>query len=84
MSWQDLVISGGSFIITLSLIPTVLAKEKPAPATSLITAAILSIFVVTFASLSLWFTAIVNVFTATLWFTLFFQRLLRKRHPVVK
>lgn len=84
MSWQDIVISGGSLIITLSLIPTVLGKEKPAPTNSLITAILLTIFVVAFASLSLWFTAIVNVFTATLWYILFFQRVLRKRAPVVK
>ena len=83
MSWQDLVVGVGSAVITLSLIPTVLAEEKPALATSLITGTILAIFAITFFTLELWLTAAVNVFTSLLWFTLFFQKVLRK-HPSLK
>lgn len=78
MSWQDLVISAGSAIITIGLIPTVLAQEKPALSTSLITGFLLAVFAITFFTLELWFTAFVNVFTSALWFTLAVQKYRRR------
>ena len=78
MSLQDVVISVGTLIISFSLLATVVAEEKPALSTSLTTGTVLIIFAVTFASIPLWFTAGVNVFTATLWFILAFQRFQRR------
>lgn len=81
MSWQDIVIGGGSAILTIALIPTVFDKQKPALATSLITGGMVTVFVFTFATLSLWFTAAVDIVTASIWFLLAFQRMRQKRVP---
>ena len=74
MIWQDSVLTGGTIIFIVALIPSVLGKDKPAVSTSLPTACVLTVFVVVYASLSLWFAAIANSFTATLWFILALQK----------
>lgn len=75
MQWQDLVLTIGSWILNLSLIPTIRGKQKPELSTSIPYATILSIFVFTFLSLDLKLTAITTLFGALGWIILAFQRL---------
>lgn len=78
MSWQDIVISIGSALLTIGLIPTVVAKEKPAVTTSLTSGTIILVFAATGTTIGLWFTAAVQVITSGLWFVLAYQKAFRK------
>ncbi len=66
-------------MFAIALVPSIVSKDKPAMATSLMVALVLIGFTVTYASLGLWFTTIVTVVTVVLWLTLFVQKLLAKR-----
>ncbi|MDP9211836.1 MAG: hypothetical protein M3N59_01005 [bacterium] len=79
MSWQDIVLSAGSVMFIIALVPSILSRDKPAMATSLMTSLVLIGFTVTYASLELWFTTIITIITVALWLTLFVQKLLAKR-----
>jgi len=74
MPWQDIVFSVGSLIFVFALIPTLRSKEKPAFTTSFITALVLSIFALTYITLSLWGSAFFQGCTAACWFLLAFQK----------
>ncbi|MCL5411436.1 MAG: hypothetical protein M1150_01685 [Patescibacteria group bacterium] len=74
MSWQDFVLTGGSIIFILALIPTVLGKEKPALSTSVITGIVLLIYAFVQSTLSLWFTSVSSVVTGLVWLFLAFQK----------
>ncbi len=77
--WQDYVISIGNIIFVISLIPSVLSKNKPALMTSLLSAVTLFLFVFTFLTLKLWFSAIAQAGSATLWSILAIQVFLEKK-----
>ena len=77
MLWQDWVLSGGSIVFALALIPSVLSQNKPALATSLLTGTILVIFAIVYATLSLWFAAGTPTVTTSLWFVLAVQKHLK-------
>lgn len=79
MSWQDAVIGAGQLIFALALLPSVLGDEKPAPATSLVTAFVLSLFVPTFWSLGLVWAAGCGTIAAVLWWALLVQGLQQRR-----
>lgn len=72
--WQDVVLTIGSLIFALALIPSVRSADKPAPLTSASTAAVLYVFAGVDLTLDLVFTAITTAITAALWTTLLIQR----------
>lgn len=75
--WQDAVLTAGSLVFMLALLPSVLGEDKPAPWTSLTTAATLYVFAGVDMTLGLTFTALTTAGTATLWATLLVQRMRR-------
>lgn len=75
--WQDAVLTVGSLVFMLALLPSVLGEDKPAPWTSLTTAATLYVFAGVDMTLGLTFTALTTVGTASLWATLLVQRMRR-------
>jgi hypothetical protein len=83
MSWQDIVLTIGQICFILALLPSVFGKDKPALATSLMTAGVLVAFCIVNVSLELYFAAITVAFTSLTWFVLAFQVILR-RHPQMK
>jgi len=76
--WQDLLLTVGGLILTIALIPTIRAKEKPQLSTSAITATVLYSFGIVYASLGLWLAFVSIMFNASLWAMLFVQKLRRK------
>lgn len=79
MAWQDLVLGGGNIIFFIALIPSILSPHKPAIATSVMTASVLSIYSVTFFTLDLTFSMLGSALTALAWWTLAYQEF-RKEH----
>jgi len=84
MNWQDILITIGNLAFSISLIPQVYSgfKEKSGPIkyqTSAPTFIFLYTFVFAFYSLHLYFSAVVSVFTGTMWLLLFIQRLIYKK-----
>ena len=82
--WQDIVLSAGSLVFAVALMPSVLSKNKPAALTSALYGSVLLIFVFTYASLSLWYAAITTLLTAILWLILAIQKTLQKSQPTEK
>ena len=77
--WQDIVLAVGSLIFAFALLPSVFSKHKPAVWTSLLTASVMAVFSVTYASLSLWYTASTSTLATTLWFVLAIQKILQTK-----
>jgi hypothetical protein len=77
LTWQDAVLTGGSLVFLLALLPSVLGDDKPAAWTSLTTAAMLYLFAAVDTTLNLTFTALTTVVTASLWGVLLIQRMRR-------
>lgn len=75
--WQDAILTGGSLIFMLALLPSVWGEDKPAPWTSLFTAATLYLFAGVDLTLGLMFTALTTAGTASLWLVLLIQRIRR-------
>jgi len=71
--WQELIFTVGGFVFFLALLPSIFSKDKPAFATSVVTASFLSLFVVAFASLELWWSAIAQAAGALAWWILTLQ-----------
>lgn len=81
---QDTILSAGSLIFVIALIPTILGKDKPAFSTSIVTATVLMVFVGVYASLSLWFSATATAITAICWLTLTLQILVARKNDASK
>lgn len=64
--WQDLIIGAGGVIFTIGLFPSILSNDKPAFATSVINASVLFIMIITYASLGLWLSSVMNAVMSTL------------------
>jgi hypothetical protein len=80
MSWQDYIIAVGNLIFAISLLPSILSQtDKPHLKTSLPTALVLFVFVVTLSTLRLWFSAVATAIAASLWLTLAVQTILAKQ-----
>lgn len=77
--WQDVVLMIGSFICSAALVPTILADHKPHAGTSIITAIVLIIFCICFATLGLWLTMIANSIACIAWVILLVQKLYKIR-----
>jgi hypothetical protein len=78
-SWQDIVISVGSLVFAVALIPSVVGQDKPALSTSLTTGIVLTVFTVTYASLDLWYATITTAGAAILWSILAIQKIRQAR-----
>lgn len=80
MTWQDVALALGQLTLSLALIPMLLSRRsRPPPlATSLPTAAILSVFAGVFLTLSLWFAAGTALLGSLLWAVLAWRRFDRK------
>lgn len=63
--WQDKLIAIGGIGFFIALVPMIFANEKPPISTSLLTAVILWGYILAFSTLGLWYSAIVNVFSAS-------------------
>lgn len=84
MSWRDLILTAGTFVFIIGLLPSVLGKDKPALSTSLITGTTLLVFTIIYATLSLWLTTLLTAIISGLWFTLAVQRIRMKFDSVVE
>ena len=74
MTWQDIVLSGGSFIFVASLFPSLLSRDKPAILTSVINGTVLVVYVATYISMKLYITALACLILGILWFVLAYQK----------
>lgn len=74
MAWQDIIIAAGQWVFLLALLPSILGKDKPALATSILTGIVLATFAITFATLSFWTSALSSVIVSIAWFTLAVQK----------
>jgi hypothetical protein len=74
MAWQDIVLTIGSLIFAVALIPSLLSKDKPALTTSITTGCVLLVFAFVYTTLSLWFSAISTTITGLMWLTLAVQK----------
>ncbi len=73
--WQDSVLATGSLLLAVALIPSLRSNDKPALATSLLTASCLAVFAFVYASLALWYSTTTTSVTSLFWFILAYQRL---------
>jgi len=78
-SWQDIVLAIGSIVFAIALIPSLTSEHKPALWTSILNFGVLVVFVVTYASLSLWYATFFTSLTALLWGVLALQRHVKGR-----
>lgn len=74
MVWQDVVLTAGSIIFIIALVPSVLSKDKPALTTSLMTGSVLAVFAIVYATLSLWLATVTVASTSLTWFILAYQK----------
>lgn len=72
--WQDTAIAVSVFAFNIALLPSVIKKQKPNLATSLLTAIFLLPQLAAFYSLSLWYSFAMAAINAALWATLAAQR----------
>lgn len=78
-NWQDIVFGVGGFIFAMALIPSILHKaNKPAAATSLITAVLLTLYCACFLTLNLLLGFLSGLLSATAWWILFVQKIIMK------
>lgn len=71
---QDYILSFGSILFVIALIPSIRAKDKPALSTSLMTAVVLTVFALTYLSLKFWFATFSTSLTAVCWYILAWQK----------
>ncbi|MGE3960846.1 MAG: hypothetical protein AB7F65_04115 [Dehalococcoidia bacterium] len=67
MSWQDVVLAVGGFVIAAGIIPTILSRVKPALFTTGTIVVVLGVSGVAFATLGLWLTAVGVALQFVLW-----------------
>lgn len=82
MLWQDYILTIGSVVFSVALVPAVMAKEKPPLSTSVPTFFFLYLFSFVYTTLSLWLSAMTAGITATLWLILAIQRYRQQRSPL--
>lgn len=74
---QDLILTAGSLVLMIALIPSILGKHKPALSTSVSTGIVLVIFAGVYTSLRLWFAAVVTCLSGILWLVLAVQKFIQ-------
>lgn len=73
MIWQDIVIAAGQFAFIVALLPSIFGPQKPHRSTSLLTAAVLTGFALTFVTLDFVWSAAMCGLAAAGWWILFWQ-----------
>lgn len=81
-NWQDIVLTLGSIVFLLALVPSIKSKDKPAVATSIMTGLVLFVFAATYTTLHLWFSAATTALTGVLWLVLAVQKVKTSRHHI--
>ena len=80
MAWQDIVIAIVQVSLAVALLPSVFKKgRKPAFLTSIMTSSALVVLAFTFATLSLWLSAISTILVSLIWFVLAAQKIMINR-----
>lgn len=74
MTWQDLVISIGSWIFIFSLLPALMGKDKPPTSTSFPTGVVLLVYAFVYITLHLWLSVVSTAIMAVLWLVLGVQK----------
>ncbi len=72
--WQDFVLTAGSTVFIIALLPSVFGQDKPALSTSAVTGSVLAIFSIVYATLGLWFATATTALTGATWFILAIQK----------
>lgn len=90
MPWQDAVLAGGGFVISLGIVPAIRRPVKPPLLTTLTLVTVLAASFVAFVSLGLWLTALGCGLQGALWTVVLLQTLRAPapvsatlQHPVV-
>jgi hypothetical protein len=76
---QDIIFAVGNVIFSLSLIPSLLSKNKPSCLTSSSTSLVLFVFCATFISLDMDFSAFMSYINGSFWAILFGQQFNKER-----
>ena len=74
MNWQNILFTTGAIVFAISLFPSILSKDKPALATSLLSGIMLMLFAIAYATLRFWTSALSNAVLSFLWLILAFQK----------
>jgi hypothetical protein len=74
MHWQDPVLTAAQAVFIVALFPSILSKDKPALATSLMNGAVTAGIALVYISLFLWFAAITAAINSMLWLVLAAQK----------
>ena len=74
MTWQDIVLSAGSWVFLIALFPSIFGKDKPPKSTSFLTGFILAVYVFVYASLHLWLAMFSTILMSAAWLTLGVQK----------
>jgi len=74
MQWQDIVITVGSWIFAIALIPSIRGKNKPELSSSVMTGSLLTVYIFVFGSLELLGSAISSAVVALCWWILAYQK----------
>lgn len=84
MIWQEAIFTVGSIAFSIALIPTLKSKQSLVPrSSSLLTATFLSLYVVCFYTLGMYYSASTGAITATMWWLIAWLRPLKApRDPV--
>ena len=73
-SWQDAILMVGNLVFFVALIPSIMGNDKPAKWTSFSTALMLTIFSITYFTLSLTYAMYATALTSVGWWVLYFQK----------
>jgi hypothetical protein len=77
-SWQDWVLSIGSLLFVIALLPSIFGKDKPALKTCVLTAIVMTAFSITYGSLGLWYTMFTSAIVTIEWYILWYQKIRQK------
>lgn len=75
MTWQDIVLSVGSWVFIVALIPSLVGKDKPPITTSLTTGIVLIVYTVVYFTLHLNLSMVSTAIMAVAWLTLGTQKI---------
>lgn len=79
MTIQDFVLSAGSMIFIIALLPTVFSATKPAITTSLLTGSTLAVFAATYQTLGFTYACLTTAASAALWIVIAAQTIVQRR-----
>lgn len=81
MSWQDIVLSVGSWIFIIALLPSLFGKDKPPIATSLLTGGVLLVYTFVYFTLHLKVSMASTGILGLAWLALAAQKFINKNKP---